>query len=154
MYIQSSEGLALQGFGSTRANYGFRNISKSISHTNAQGTVDILTITASGSAPTNFTVAFYYTWNVDNQTSGGNSFGPQTNYYSFIGILAANSKFVSQTGNAIYGQGNANASSNIDVATNRIIKLQSTATSATYPTVITTYNILISCSDFSLLTIS
>ena len=87
MFIQSSEGLLLQGSGSGNTNYGFRNISKSVSHTYAQGWVNILTVTASGSAPTNFTVAVYYTWNVDNQTAGGNANGPQTNYYSFIGIL-------------------------------------------------------------------
>ena len=154
MYIQSAEGLLLQGSGSGNTNYGFRNVSKSVSHTYAQGWVNILTITASGSAPTNFTVSFYYTWNVDNQTAGGNTGGPQTNYYSFTGILNSSGIFVSQAGNGMYGQGNAWASQNTDVATARTIKLQSQGTSATYTSLITTYHILVSCSDFSLVTFS
>jgi hypothetical protein len=152
MYIQSKEGLAIQGSGSAESNYGVRQISNSVQFTYANGLTNIMTITASGSAPTNFIVSFFYTWNAENFTS--NTYGPQTNY-ALNSYYLNSSGFFADAGSAgIYGVGNAWQSQSIDVSTSRTIKLQSQGNNASYTSLVCTYHVSISCSDFSLLTFS
>jgi hypothetical protein len=152
MYIQSTEGLALQGSGAAESNYGVRQISKSVQFTYANGLTDILTITASGSAPTNFTISFFYTWNAENFTNNSN--GPQTNY-AVTGYYLNSSGFFIQAGfTPMYSQGNAWQTQSIDVSTARTIKLRSQGNNATNTSLHCTYHISVSCSDFSLLTFS
>ena len=152
MYIQSKEGLAIQGSGSAESNYGVRQISNTVQFTYANGLTNIMTITASGSAPTNFIVNFFYTWNAENLTN--NSGGPQTNYGINTYYLASSGFFLDAGGGGIYGQGNAWQSQSIDVSTSRTIKLQSQGNNASYTSLVCTYHISVSCSDFSLLTFS
>lgn len=154
MYIQSTEGLALQGSGASRINYGVRNINKALSFTRSQGWTDILTITASPSTPTNFIVTFFFTFHADNTSTNGNTSGPQIMYYNNSYNLNSGGFWNFLNSNAIIGQGNAWIDSAHNLDTQRVLKLQLTATNATYPNITAMCNLLISCSDFSYLTFS
>lgn len=152
MYIQSTEGLAVQASGASESNYGVRRISKSVQFTYAAGLTNILTITASGSAPTNFGVSFIYSMYGENFTNNTN--GPQLT--SFINGYYLNSSgiFVDGGSSSIYVIGNAWQTTFVDVATARVIKLQAQGNSATNTSMMAVFDVMISCSDFSLLTFS
>lgn len=154
MYIQSTEGLALQGSGSSESNYGVRQICDTLSFTYAQGRVNIMNITASASAPTNFAVSFYWTFHADNITSGGNVSGPLFYHYYRSYALNSSGFFVLLSESFLIAQGNAYVDVSFNTDTQRVIRLQAIGTSATYTSIIAMYHVSISCSDFSLLTFS
>jgi hypothetical protein len=152
MIIQSTEGLAIQGSGAADSNYGVRRISRTATFTYANGLTNILTITASGSAPTGFMVSFFYTWNAENYTS--NALGPQTNHNGASYYLNSSGFFVDAGTTTMITQGNAYQTRTTDIATARTIKLQSQGNNASYTSLVCTYDLMISCSNFNLLTFS
>lgn len=154
MYIQSTEGLALQGSGASESNYGVRQISKSLSFTYSQGRINLMNITASASASTNYAVSFYWTFHADNTTTGGNLNGPLFYHYYRSYALNSSGFFVLLSESFLIAQGNAYADVSFNTDTQRVIRLQAIGTNATYTSIIAMYHVSISCSDFSLLTFS
>lgn len=151
MYIQSTQGLAVQGSGSGELNYGVRHISKSMSFTYASGTNTIFTITASGSAPTNFTMSLFIT--VTGEASG-NTNGPGVLYYIEGYYLNSSGIWTDGGGTAMIGSGQAWQNWNKDISVARVYKWTAAGNNASFTTLYTTVDVMISCSDFSLLTFS
>jgi hypothetical protein len=151
MNILNAQGLIIQGTGAGNLNYGVRQLSKTVTFTYAAGLTNILTITAP-SAPTDYTISFFYTYNAENFTN--NSFGPQT-FYGFKAYKMLSSGFWSEIDTAIYvGQGNAWQSQSFDIATSRTLKMQSQGNNASNTSLSCTYQLMISSRDFSYLTFS
>jgi len=151
MNILNAQGLIIQGTGAGNVNYGVRQLSKTLTFTYAAGLTNILTITAP-SAPTDYMISFYYTWNAENFTSNAN--GPQTNY-GFQSYKMLSTGFWSLVDNVTYlGQGNAWQAQSFDVATSRTLKMQSQGNNASFTSLSCTYQIMISSRDFSYLTFS
>ena len=152
MNILNAQGLYIQGTGSGNAAFGVAHYSKTVTYTYSAFPTDIMTITVSSGTPTNFLISTFLTWNAENFTSNTN--GPQTNFQIQTWYLNSSGIFVTAGSAAMIGQGNAYQSSNYDTATVRTIKLQAQGNNASFTSESSTYHIMVSCSDFSRLTIS
>ena len=151
MNILNDQGLVIQGAGPSSLNYAVAQISKSITFTYSSGVVNVLTITASNTAPTDLVVCYYYTWTADNTNSTG---GPQSNWGFQSYKLLSTGYWSLNNDVGIYGQGQAWQSINVDYGTQRIIKLQSQGNNATYPNLSCTYQLMVACSNISYLNFS
>ena len=152
MNILNAQGLYIQGTGPGNAAYGVAHYSKTVTFTYSAFPTDIMTISVSSGTPTNFMISTFMTHHGDKYTNNTN--GPQSNYYINTWYLNSSGIFVTAGSAGMFGQGTAYQSTITDTATVRTIKLQVQGTSSTNSSMAATYHVLLSCSDFSRLTVS